>query len=478
MEKLKFRKVSMMKFKKISTKGVVLAITCVCLSFGIGYGDTIKGTSNAPTYYFDGNDFKPITVYEVVDVDGNSKDLILLRDLTRFGYALNWDGTSRTIDIAHSTKEQNTQKTVIKNGMAVAMSDIKTNFYTDESIDTYIANGLSFIPLEHLPYAYFDYLPDSWARPYIFSLNAKGYFYNDHKPYSEIVTAEQLSTTIANILEDKLAPFKRSVYVKLGQSDFEGVRDAGVFSGFSISSGASITRETMARIGMNILDLLQVDYTMYDEQPSDYIDRISVSAAALESVDLFYRAGILTSNAEGKLMPKNKVSAQEAGVIFSKMLEKFGQMEAVVPYTSERTDLASLKLVDGAYEITGFTKPITLSNVEPKLTLYGVSFRSIKDVLTLEIDQDYAPMGGIYAKQTLYPQITQVDIILKSGEIIQKQMGRMPNFNYIGSGIYRTIIQVAPPVQGMNESSKYIQLDEIDSIIIHAPNDIALWIKT
>jgi hypothetical protein len=477
MEKLKFRKVSMMKFKKISTKGVVLAITCVCLSFGIGYGDTIKGTSNAPTYYFDGNDFEPITVYEVVDVDGNSKDLVLLRDLTRFGYALNWDSTSRTIDITHSTKEQIAQTTVIKKGMTVKLSDIKTNLYTDESIDTYIANDLSFISLERLPYAYYDYLPDAWARPYIFSLNAKGYFYNDHKSFGEIVTAEQLSTTIANILDDKLSAFKRAAYIKLGQSDFEGVRDAGVFSGFSISSGASITRETMTRIGKNMLDMLQVDYTIYGDVTSGYADRENVSEAALESVDLFYNAGILTVNTDGNLMPKNKVSAQEAGVILSKMLEKFGQMDAIVPYTGERADLSTFKLVDGAYEITGFTKPIILSDEEPKLTLYGVSLRSIKDVLTLEIDQDYASMGGIYAKQTLYPQITQVDIILKSGETIQKQMGKMPNFNYIGSGIYRTVIQVAPPVQGMNESSKYIQLNEIDSIIIHAPNDIALRFK-
>ncbi|GAB6108918.1 hypothetical protein JCM19376_28740 [Fusibacter bizertensis] len=467
----------MMNLKIISVKSVVIAIACICLGFGIGFGDTVKGASSQPNYFFNGNEFEPIPVYEVVDMDGNSKDLILLRDLTHLGYALEWNSTSRTIDITHSTKEQNFQKTVIKKGTIVTLSDVKTHFYTDEAIDTYIANGLSFISLERLPYAYYDYLPDSWARPYIFSLNAKGYFHNDNKSFSEIITAEQLSPTIASVLSDNLASFKRTEYIKEGKSDFEGLTDAGVFSGFSISSGASITRETMTRIGKNILDMLHVDYTMYSHIISDYSDRDSVSLAALASVDLFYNAGVLTVNAEDKLLPKNKVTAQEAGVILSKMLAKFGVMEAFVPYTSERTDLASFKLVDGAYDITGFTKPITLSESEPKLTLYGVSFRTMKEVITIEIDQDYAPMGGIYAKQMLNPQIIQVDVVLKTGEVIQKRMGRMPNYNYIGSGIYRTSLQITPPVQGVDESSEYIQLDEIESIILHAPNEIALRIK-
>lgn len=228
----------------------------------------------------------------------------------------------------------------------------------------------------------------------------------------------------------------------------------------------------IAKIGNNILDYLHIDYNTIDVATIAYADRASVGTNALNSVDLFFNADILTVNSKNEIMPKTLVSTQESIVILCRMLEKFNVIEPFKPYTKERLNLSDLKFESGYYEITALSKPLTLSTEEPKLTLYNAFIKTNNNVITLEIDQDYASMGSIYTNNALSPQITQVDVVLKTGEIIQKNMGRMPNYNYIGSGIYRTSIQLNPPVQGMNESTKVIKLNEIESIILHAPKDV------
>ena len=171
------------------------------------------------------------------------------------------------------------------------------------------------------------------------------------------------------------------------------------------------------------------------------------------------------------------MSTQEAIVILSKMLEKVDIIEPFKVYPKERMNLTNLNYVGGRYEIDTFTKPLTISQVEPKLTVYDAFIKSNNGTITLVIDQDYAAMGGIYSNQTLSPQISEVDVVLKTGETIRKSMGRMPNYNYIGAGVYRTTIQINPPVQGMNESSKVIHLDDIESIILRAPENVLVKLK-
>lgn len=44
---------------------------------GVSFGDIVKGVSDSPHYYFNGNEFEPITVYDVEDAEGNVQELIL-----------------------------------------------------------------------------------------------------------------------------------------------------------------------------------------------------------------------------------------------------------------------------------------------------------------------------------------------------------------------------------------------------------------
>ena len=459
-------------------KNVYLGVLVfLCLSFNASFGDSIVGVSSAPRYYYNEIDYEPITVYEMKDSQGNISEMVMLRELIRFGYTLNWDPVSRQINIEHGTNGVDSNVPLIKEGTQLALSDIKTQFYGLEEIDTYVTNGLSFVRLEQLQYAYYDYLPDLWARPFLYALNLEGYFVNSQRSYKEKITAEQLSASIANILEGELSTFNRATYSSKGLSDFEGLKEAGIFSGVSLSAMSLVSREEMAQIGKNILDKLHVDYVNYDVESFSYSDSSMVSASTLKSVNLFYNSGVLSVNTKGEILPLNKVSVQEAAVILAKLLEKFEVISPYKPYKEERLALSDLIFTEGVYEISSFEKPLTISRVEPKLTLYNAFIEEHKGVLILELDQDNAPMGGIYSNLTLNPQITHVDVVLKTGEKIRKQMGRMPNYRYIGSGVFRTSLQLNPPVQGMGESSRIFNLAEIESIVIYAPQGISLRLK-
>lgn len=433
----------------MKSKSLLVVLLLVCCCMGVSFGDTIKGVSDSPHYYFNGNEFEPITVYDVEDAEGNVQELILLRDLTQFGYSLKWESSSRTIEILHSTSVPMYQKPPeIRLNTKLVISDIKTKYYGDASIDTYIANGLSFIKLERLPYGYYDYLPAVWARPYYYALNASDYLYNDHSPLGNKITAETFSVTIANMLSNELPAFNRTEYLSKGKSDYQGLIEKGIFKGVSLNETSNLSREQIAVICNNLLDILKIDYQRYTTHSSLY-----------------------------EINPKAVVNTQEAIVILSKMLEKVDIIEPFKVYPKERMNLTNLNYVGGRYEIDTFTKPLTISQVEPKLTVYDAFIKSNNGTITLVIDQDYAAMGGIYSNQTLSPQISEVDVVLKTGETIRKSMGRMPNYNYIGAGVYRTTIQINPPVQGMNESSKVINLDDIESIILRAPENVLVKLK-
>ncbi len=433
----------------MKSKSLLVVLLLICCCMGVSFGDIVKGVSDSPHYYFNGNEFEPITVYDVEDAEGNVQELILLRDLTQFGYSLKWESSSRTIEILHSTSVPMYQKPPeIRLNTKLIISDIKTKYYGDASIETYIANGLSFIKLERLPYGYYDYLPAVWARPYYYALNASGYLYNDHSPLGNKITAETFSVTIANLLSNELPAFNRTEYLSKGKSDYQGLIEKGIFKGVSLNETSNLSREQIAVICNNLLDILKIDYQGYTTHSSLY-----------------------------EINPKAIVSTQEAIVILSKMLEKVDIIEPFKVYPKERMNLTNLNYVGGRYEIDTFTKPLMISQVEPKLTVYDAFIKSNNGTITLVIDQDYAAMGGIYSNQTLSPQISEVDVILKTGEMIRKSMGRMPNYNYIGAGVYRTTIQINPPVQGMNESSKVIHLDDIESIILRAPENVLVKLK-
>lgn len=462
----------------MKSKSLLVVLLLVCCCMGVSFGDTIKGVSDSPHYYFNGNEFEPITVYDVEDAEGNVQELILLRDLTQFGYSLKWESSSRTIEILHSTSVPMYQKPPeIRLNTKLVISDIKTKYYGDASIDTYIANGLSFIKLERLPYGYYDYLPAVWARPYYYALNASDYLYNDHSPLGNKITAETFSVTIANMLSNELPAFNRTEYLSKGKSDYQGLIEKGIFKGVSLNETSNLSREQIAVICNNLLDILKIDYQRYTTHSSLYVDQSQVAVNAIKSIDLLLNLGVLTVNSKAEINPKAIVSTQEAIVILSKMLEKVDIIEPFKVYPKERMNLTNLNFVGGRYEIDTFTKPLTISQVEPKLTVYDAFIKSNNGTITLVIDQDYAAMGGIYSNQTLSPQISEVDVVLKTGETIRKSMGRMPNYNYIGAGVYRTTIQLNPPVQGMNESSKVIHLDDIESIILRAPQNVLVKLK-
>jgi len=194
-----------MRRQIIKSKSFLVVLLFFCCWMGVSFGDTVKAVSDSPHYYFNGNEFEPITVYEVEDVEENIQELILLRDLTQFGYSLKWESSSRTIEILPSTSiplHQNNPE--IKLNTKLVKSDIKTKYYDDVSIDTYIANGLSFIKLERLLYGCYDFLPAVCSRPYYYALNASGYLYNEHSPLGNKITAETFSVTIANLLSNEL----------------------------------------------------------------------------------------------------------------------------------------------------------------------------------------------------------------------------------------------------------------------------------
>ena len=459
---------------KITFIGTLL-LAFVCLS--ISFGDTIEGVGVKPRYYYNGNEFEPIKTYDVKDSQGNVHELVMLRELVQFGYSLKWDSVLRQINIVHNSTGDNIEVPEIKKGTQITLSDVRTQLYGLDQIETYLSNGLAFIPIYRLPYVYYDYLPDTWARPFLYALNLEGYYINFQQSFKEKITAEQLSTSIANILEGESNTFRRSYYSTKGLSDFEGLKEAGMFSGVSLTSSSYISREEMAQIGINILDKLQVNYKNFVTEPNPYSDSTKISDRAVNSVNIFYNAGILSLNKHGEIMPLNKVSSQEAAVILAKLLEKFNLITPFRSYSEDRLALSDLKITEDVYEIDSFDKPIVISNIEPKLTLYNAFVKDQNGDLTLVLDQDYAPMGGIYSVLSLNPQITQADVVLKTGEKIRKQMGRMPNYRYIGMGVYRTLLQLQPPVQGINESSATFNLAEIDSIIIYAPRGVKLRLK-
>lgn len=407
----------------------ILVLTLILFSIGIGFGDTITGISDSPYYYFDGNEYEPITVYEVEDMDGYVNHLILLRDLSRLGYTLKWNAVDRTIEIIHALGLENSKSSAVTIGTQIMHSDIKAKYYDLELIDIYVANGMTFINIERLPYAYYNYLPDKWARPYINTMSAAGYFKSTQNAFNALITAGDLSVTLANILGTE-------------SNTFDALVALGLFNGVAVQDTTYLTRDDLLIIEHNLLNLLEVDTNAVESNPNT-----------------------------------NYLSIQEAIVLLCKTLETYHVINPFEPYTEERMDLNDLNIVNGIYETNGFEKPLILSSSAPKLTLYNAFLKSANGVISLEIDQDYAPMGGIYSILTLHPQITQMDVVLKSGEIITKNMGRMPNYSYLGSGIFRTSIQINPPVQGMNESTVTIDLKSIDHLILHAPNNVLLKIS-
>lgn len=144
------------------------------------------------------------------------------------------------------------------------------------------------------------------------------------------------------------------------------------------------------------------------------------------------------------------------------------------PYAEspEKKDISEFEQIDGIYQVTRNSLPISFNKSGVRLAIYDVFLEESDEVLNLVIDQDYAHMGGVYALEALYPQVSSVTVILNNGEQIEKNMGRMVSYDYLGRGIFRTYLQIAPPVAEMNASSRVISKDEIVKVVLHGPKNI------
>jgi len=160
-----------MSQKNIILKYVALILFVSMLLSQVNFADTLMGISKVPNYYFNGQEYEPIRCYEVKNSGDAVKQLVLLRDLAQFGYELKWLSESRQIIVNPVSIIHKETVPKLNQGLEVKISDIITQIDTYD-LQTYTVNGLAMVDIEQLPYTYFAHLPDSWARPYFYLLNA------------------------------------------------------------------------------------------------------------------------------------------------------------------------------------------------------------------------------------------------------------------------------------------------------------------
>ncbi|OJV62060.1 MAG: hypothetical protein BGO41_01680 [Clostridiales bacterium 38-18] len=454
-----------MSQKNIIFKYVSLIFLFSLILSQVNFADTLIGISKDSNYYFNGQEYAPMRVYDVKSSDDAVKQLVLLRDLATLGYELKWLSESREIIVNSASPLNPVAVPKLNQGLEVKISDITTRIDTYE-LQTYTVNGMAMVDISQMPYTYFAHLPDSWARPYFYLLNAIKVRTDSNLIFTEKATvgnfSDSIRQTLSHYLPEKYTTGMLPQSIKVLKEDTDETK--------------ILTRELAAALTVEVLKVIDPSFSTVKADSRIFTDGASIDASMLDAMTTLYQANVLSTNLRGEIAPKKEITLQEAMVILAKSLMVY--MKETPPYavSTKKEDISEFEQIGGIYQVGRNRLPISLNNSGIRLSIYDVFLEESDEILSLVIDQDYVHMGGVYALEALYPQVFSATVIMSNGERIEKNMGRMVSYDYLGKGIFRTYLQIAPPIAEMNASSRLISKDEITKVILHGPQHFELAI--
>lgn len=176
--------------------------------------------------------------------------------------------------------------------------------------------------------------PDSWAKPYVDSLSARGVIPEGLKStYQNNITRAEFIAMIVNVYE-----YARGAYSLPGSSPFDDIADSmyrdqimkgfalGLINGIdsdSFGPEQTLTREQCAKI-ISLAAGAITDTEIASGAVLPFVDGGDISAYAVPFVKYVFENGLMNGKDGGRFDPRGQLTRQEAMVIAERMIVKYG----------------------------------------------------------------------------------------------------------------------------------------------------------